>query len=214
MFSDSKKITSDKSVHPPHLIDLENRLTPAALIPFCAYQTNMTLLGQTRKDIPFVVCSQFQPSVLEGQLCYSLKLDKQIWRKSGAGLKNGLILIIDPRKLRMGLEIQNKKEGNDAMINSLNLESINTDQDNARIFIHTLSGFSDFRAGSYAMSALKLMTATDNFKDLLFEKRKCQIENFETCHVTKYIEKVSEKCDCVPWVLSSALDVQVCFTFI
>ena len=66
------------------------------------------------------------------------------------------------------------------------------------------------------MSALKLMTVTDNlnFIGLPFEKRKCQIENFEVCHVTKYIEKVVEQCECIPWVLSSALDVQVCFTFI
>ena len=117
--------------------------------------------------------------------------------------------MIDTGKLRMDLEIQNEKKGNNDIINSLNLESINTDQDNARIFIHTLSGFNDFSAGSYAMSALKLMTGTDNFKNLPFEKRKCQIENFETCHVKKYIEQVVEKCDCVPWVLSSALDVQV-----
>ena len=62
------------SLHPPHLIDSSGSLTPAALIPFCAYQTNMTLLGQTRQDLPFPVCSQFQPVLFEGQLCYSLDL--------------------------------------------------------------------------------------------------------------------------------------------
>ena len=64
------------SLHPPHLIDSSGSLTPAALIPVCAYQTNMTLLGQTRHDLPFTVCDKFQPTVLEGQRCYELDLSK------------------------------------------------------------------------------------------------------------------------------------------
>ena len=78
--------TSNKvSFHLPHLIDSSGSLTPAALIPFCAYQTNTTLLGQTRQDLPFTACSQFQPTILEGQRCYSLNLTAIDTGKAGTG---------------------------------------------------------------------------------------------------------------------------------
>ena len=59
-------IENKVSHHAPHLIDSSGSLTPAALIPFCAYQTNMTLLGQKTEGINFIACSQFQPTLLEG----------------------------------------------------------------------------------------------------------------------------------------------------
>ena len=197
---------SKVSLHPPHLIDSSGSLTPAALIPFCAYQTNMTLLGQARQDLPFIVCSQFQPTVLEGQLCYSLDL-KINTTMSSTGKRNGLIIFID-----QGLAEEGKPTAEDSLtmknvkeLVSLDTEAIGQDTNDARIYLNTLSSFTDVRSGSYAMTSLKKMTGTDSFLELPLDKKLCQIGTFEDCQVQNYAVKVLEQCGCIPWALSRAL---------
>ena len=93
--------TQEVSLHPPHLIDSDGKLTPGALIPFCAYQTNLSLLGSTRQDLPFPVCDKFKPTMIEGQLCYSIDLstnDVQTKNKKG----NSLLLLLDPGTQTIG----------------------------------------------------------------------------------------------------------------
>ena len=86
--------TREVSLHPAHLTDSRDRLLPAALIPFCSYQASM--LG---KEVDgFVACDQFQPTVLEGQICYSLNLNKvHKVNSSKTGKQNGLVLVLDSR---------------------------------------------------------------------------------------------------------------------
>ena len=192
------------SVHPPHLIDSSGSLTPAALIPFCAYQTNMSLLGQTRQDLPFTVCDQFQPTVLEGQRCYSLDLSKISTDNTKSGLKSGLVLIMDPIEKEQTKQAEIKDK-----ITSLNFESIQYSGSSAKIHLNTLASFTDYRAGSYAMSGLKKMTGTDTFLELPDAAKKCKTKTFEECHVVRYIAEVQNQCGCVPWGLNSTMAQQV-----
>ena len=194
------------SLHPPHLIDSSGSLTPAALIPFCAFQTNMTLLGQTRQDLPFPVCSQFQPTVLEGQLCYSLDLSLAN-TKTKEGLKNGLVLILDPSS-KENNQLQQTKLPADELIRSLNFEPQKDVRHSAKIYLNTLASFADFRTGSYAVSAVKRMQATHSCMQLPDKEKNCQIETFEDCQTNGYIREVEAKCGCVPWALSSALSLE------
>ena len=55
----------------------------------------MTLLGRTSPALNSVVCSKFQPTVLEGQLCYTLNLSSLRTEKSRAGQRDGLMIVID-----------------------------------------------------------------------------------------------------------------------
>ena len=194
------------SLHPPHLVDSSGSLTPAALIPFCAYQTDMTLLGQTRQDLPFTACSHFQPTVLEGQLCYSLEF-KINTTMSMTGKRNGLMIFLD-----QGLTEEGKPTAEDSLtmknvkeLVSLDTEAIGQDTNDARIYLNTLSSFTDVRSGSYAMTSLKKMTGTDSFLELPLDKKLCQIGTFEDCQVQNYAMEVLEQCGCVPWALSRAL---------
>ena len=177
---------------------------PAALIPFCAFQTSLTALGQTRQPLPFPACDNFQPTVLEGQLCYQLDLSLIAHNMQTAkGLRNGLVLVIDQgsqlsRKESQTLRTKNK-------ISSLNLEPYNDEEYAARIYMNTLASFSDFRAGSYALSALKKIGGTSQFLELQDEVKQCQLGSIEHCQSKSYIEKVESRCSCVPWSLSSAL---------
>ena len=132
------------------MIDPNGSLNPAALIPFCAYQTNMTLLGQTRQDLPFIACSQFQPTVLEGQLCYSLNLSLLNIHESKPGKVNGLWIVLDPGPVDNEPYIE-AEEGNIKNIGSLSLDGSAGDSSSARIYLNTLAGFTAYNAGSYAL---------------------------------------------------------------
>ena len=194
---------TDASLHPPHLIDSSGSLTPAALIPFCAYQTNMTLLGQTRQDLPFPVCDQFQPTLLEGQRCYVLDLNSVSNKESKSGLKNGLFLLLDPG--RSDFKLEPKAIAPEKFL-SMNLDPLTKKasyRSSARVYLNTLASFTDFRKGKYAMSSLKQMAGTGSFLDLPEEKKDCQVQSFEMCHANRYVKEVQKSCGCVPWALSS-----------
>ena len=167
----------------------------------------MTLLGRTSNDLQSEVCTKFKPTVLEGQLCYSLDLNLIATTKVEEGLDNGLLLILDPG---VSEKIQNKgsiyQEGN--TIRSLKLKPIGGDSSSARIYLNSLASYSDYRAGSYAMSALKRMTGTPGFLGLPVEETNCQVESFEACQTRGYLESVQAQCGCVPWALSSALTLE------
>ena len=94
-------------------------------------------------------------------------------------------------------------------INPLAFASSVIDANSARVYINTLSSFTDYRAGSYAMSALKKMTGTKSFLKQNDKAKKCRIEAKEDCQAKSYIERLQKKCGCVPWSLRSALTVQV-----
>ena len=164
----------------------------------------MTLLGQTRQDLPFTVCDQFQPTVLKGQRCYSLDLKKIFIKNTKSGLKSGLLLIIDPLEKEENKQVETRD-----MITSLNLESYQYSGSSAKIYLNTLASFTDYRAGSYAMSGLKKMTGTGPFLELPDSTKKCKTETFEECHVVRYIAEVQKQCGCIPWGLNSTPAKQV-----
>ena len=191
-------------LYPPHLIDSSGSLTPAALIPFCSYQANTSMIGEMKNNLNFTACSKFQPTVLNGQLCYSLNLTATQTGKVETGKGAELVIIIDT-----GLENTDETQSEDSNANPLVLASSGFDANSGRLYINTLASFTDYRAGSYAMSALKKMTGTDSFLKQTDEEKKCRIETLEDCQAKIYIDRVQHKCGCIPWALSSALDVQV-----
>ena len=196
------------SLHTPHLVDPSGSLTPAALIPFCAYQTNMTLLGQKTDGISFTACSKFQPTVLEGQLCYSLNLNMIARGTTGAGLDNGIFILLDS-----GISEQEENMEIDTLgleeIVTIKMEPFIPIDSSARIYLNTLSNVSNYRAGSYAMTALKKMTGTASFLKQTDKEKHCRSQTIEDCQAKSYIDRVQKKCGCVPWALSSALITQV-----
>ena len=97
----------------------------------------MTLLGQTREDLPFTVCDKFQPVLLEGQLCYSLNLSLIVAETPKAGPEYGLVFLLDPATVE-------QKENPSQLPLSLIFESQMVDKNAARIYLNTLTSFSDF----------------------------------------------------------------------
>ena len=203
---DSSGRKNEVSLQPPHLIDSEGDLAPAAFIPFCAYETNMTLLGEQRAELPFPVCSHFQPTVLSGQLCYSL--DLKSFTKSMPEKNSGLMIILDQGgTLDDSQDIATPSLDND--FDSINLKISVSHESSAKIYLNTLASFTDYREGSYAMNALKKMTGTTSFLLQTDEQKNCRIETYEDCQAKVFIAKVLKNCGCVPWALGRALDQQV-----
>ena len=120
-----------------------------------------------------VACDQFQPTVLEGQRCYSMDLGKEDVGKSKSGIKNGLLLILD--------------------VQEENLEA-NTE---AKIYLHTLTPFTALGNGSNAMFSLKKMTGTKSFLGLPDGTKKCQVQSFESCNTREYLKNVHQTCNCL-----------------
>ena len=196
-------VPSDVSHHPPHLLDSRGSWTPNALIPFCSYQTNLTILGQNNADFPFTFCSKFQPTVLEGQLCYKINIVPLTINNVKPGEKNSLMMIIDP-----GQTFTNQQTPDVQNLKFVNLEPAHTSS-SVRVYIDILGSFSDSRPGSFAMYSLKKMTGTEGFLNLPTEKKKCQVETYELCQNRNYITEVQTQCGCVPWTLNKTLTEKV-----
>ena len=130
-----------------------------------------------------VACDQFQPTVLEGQRCYSMDLGKEDVGKSKPGIKNGLLLILDVQEQNLG------------------------DNTEAKIYLHTLRPFTALGNGSNAMVSLKKMSGTNGFLGLPDGIKKCQVQSFESCNTREYLKNVHQTCNCTLWALESSTKV-------
>ena len=89
-------------------------------------------------------------------------------------------------------------------MNTLNMDSLETKE--AKVHIDTLSSFKGFGGGTYKMTAVKKMTATDDFLNMPLENRKCEVEPYEECRKRRLLQQ----CNCVPFqVLGVQVGLQV-----
>ena len=55
-----------------HIIDRNNELYPTALIPFCEFGGNMSVMGVKIDNFDVPVCTSFRPKIIRDQLCYTV----------------------------------------------------------------------------------------------------------------------------------------------
>ena len=153
--ADVNSVSRELSLHPVHLTpDNEGNLPPSALVPFCSYQENSSLLGMERHEIDNItMCDKFQPTIFEGQLCYSVDIAKLKGKSTKSGKTNGLFLLLDPNPYQLN---SSDKDDN---IQSMKLPFF-------KVHIHTLAQFTAYGPGTFSMSGLKRMTGTKSFKQL------------------------------------------------
>ena len=183
--------------HPPHLTSSWS----SALIPFCAYKMDLKIFkeGHTLPDIAFPLCSSFIPTILEGQLCYNLRLNMT----SGQGKKNELMLILDYNQDR---SLQTSFNGSEDVTSSTDTLNFDTAVESiqgvsAKVQINTLSPYVGYLSGNtsgggkYMMTDVKRMSAKEDFLKMSLEDRKCEVELYEDCRTRRLLEE----CSCVPW---------------
>ena len=127
------------------------------------------MLGQKRPELDnLTVCDKFEPTILEGQLCYSIDISKLEKRQTEAGKAKGLFLLLDSSPY----QIQDDSRSVDAERNK---------KETFKVYIHTLAPFTAYGPGAFAMSTLKSMTGTTSFKELPDKQKKCSVHNREEC---------------------------------
>ena len=182
-------------VHPPHLTSGWS----SAFIPFCAYKTDLNFSGKspTLDGTTFPVCTSFLPTILEGQLCYKLSLNKT----SGQGKENELMILLDYNDDRSIQALSNLTKNAKSPNRTLDFGSAirSIQGSSAKIQINTLSPYVGFGGGSYQMTDVKRMTAKEDFLKMPLEDRNCEVELYEDCRT----RKLFRHCKCVPWEMSS-----------
>ena len=179
--------------NPPHLTSTWS----SAFIPFCAYKTDLNFSGNplSLPGITFPLCSAFLPTILEGQLCYELKLNKL----SGQGKRNQLMFLLDHNEDR-SLQISSEEEkAADVRVSKGTMgfdEAVQSLQ--AKVHVGTLSPYTHFGGGVYTMTAVKRMRAQDAFLEMPPAQRNCKVELYEDCRTRKLLGE----CNCVPWEMS------------
>ena len=151
---------------------------PKALVPLCSYQG--TMLGKKLGNFTF--CDKFKPSVLNGQLCYSLNLSQVTSSKSIVGQQNSLVIILDQPS---GFGLSGKEK-------SL-----------ATIHLDRIGGYTKNKAGKYHMTALKKMSGTDAFMALSNSEKGCQVESYQDCKTESIFAEMEKECKCIPLKLAN-----------
>ena len=93
---------------------------------------------------------------------------------------------------------------NDEQSESFSKENLNFNRaikseqkENAKIQLSTLSPYVGVGGGSYKMSVVKRMIASEDFLKMPLKDRNCEVELYEECRTRKLLEE----CNCVPWEL-------------
>ena len=62
--------------HPVHIIDKSGNLSPTALIPFCEFVGDMSIMGMKIDQFDVPVCNSFRPKIIKDQMCYTVDPNK------------------------------------------------------------------------------------------------------------------------------------------
>ena len=72
----SKPLFRTITNHPVHIEDKDGNLSPTALIPFCEFGGNMSVMGVKIDLFDVPVCNSFRPKIVQDQLCYTVDPDQ------------------------------------------------------------------------------------------------------------------------------------------
>ena len=97
------------------------------------------------------ICDRFEPTIIEGQLCYSLDIAKLREKPTKSGKENGLFLLLDPNPYQVN-------------VGEKNVVGARTTDQSFKVLIHTLEHYTISESGSYGMTSLKRMTGTKKFE--------------------------------------------------
>ena len=187
---------------PVEMYDKPGELSPSAFVPFCAFGTE--LLGPTVQNMSTPVCNIFDPTVVEGRLCYQTNVEKLTTQHDSHGKKSGLILFIDTNKEKSIKISKRQKAARKSSLKRIGIgNDLSSSENQVSIHIETLARFKGYGPGRYVMTSMKQMSGTDGFLAWPEEKRKCSLENDEKCRMKVFREMVNH-CGCLPFQLVPA----------
>ena len=60
-----------------HVQDDDGNFLPTAMIPFCVFGGNMTVVGVKIEDFEIPFCTGFEEKILKDKLCYTINLNNR-----------------------------------------------------------------------------------------------------------------------------------------
>ena len=155
---------------------------PSALIPFCSFGS--VLKGKHMPNISLRVCDLFDPVVEDGQLCYQLDMAKKMHKEEKIQ-SEGLALLIAPNSEKSMVRLV-KRDVKQNIGGFAPREAFVETERHVGVKIGTLAPYSAFGPGNYILTAVKQMSATDDFLSMPKEKRECEKEKFEDCQKVEW----------------------------
>ena len=154
-------------------------------------------------------CKGFQPVLYKGQPCYRVNPTTLGFAPTaGQGVAHSLMMLLDVNRERSSSLVEEEpNQSKDASSQELDLSTIPR-LGLAKINIHTLSTFQGFGTAHYKMSVLKQTTGSEAFSALPELKKKCSLENQESCEERLWLNHLRKSCKCRPFSLA-ALEVKV-----
>ena len=90
-------------------MDESRQINPTALIPFCEFSGNMSIMGTQIDQIDVPVCNSFRPKIIRDQLCY--EVDPNEYKdKINLNGELSLSLFIDYNEDRIQGEVEDSLE--------------------------------------------------------------------------------------------------------
>ena len=199
--SNTTKAETEVSHNPIHLLSETGHTLPSCFIPYCAFGGDMAALGRRQENFTYPVCTAFEPTILDGQLCYKIDVNKVMEDvKNGVGHEAGLMFVIDLNEER-ALALETKKTFVDIQEceEKTHLPSRPKEVDNIKVHIDTLEPFSVFDSGIFIMTSVKEMKGTTNFLEMADDVRKCGLEDYvQDCKNRNDLVNKLLSCNCTP----------------
>ena len=76
ILSVGSKMLQRMTNHPVHIHNNDGQLFPTALIPFCEFGGNISVMGVNIDQFNVPVCTSFRPKIIRDQLCYTVDPNK------------------------------------------------------------------------------------------------------------------------------------------
>ena len=202
--------------HPVEIESAENQLSLSSFIPFCAFGKN--LIGPYINGLNVPICNIFKTKNRHDQLCYETDLQELKNNSTESLLKQlefGLTLILDYNEERQidfhhgplkGYRFKKLVSGNDNSV-SLYLNAIGRHGKHLLFVLFVPYTVNEFYSdpvklvgeGQYNLHSMKEISVTDSFLGLEKVIKKCQtIESVDDCKTRLHIEKIRNKCKCLP----------------
>ena len=159
------------------------------------------MIGPRVPKMTFPICNVFEPTVYRGRQCYQVKIKRIPGHTVSQGKKNSLMLLIDvnpKRSFKIETKGATKAERYERDV-YFGEEKI-TNKNLAIVHIGTLAPHSEEGPGDYVLTSLKQMTGTASFLGWPQQRRKCALEDFETCQMKLFLENIFQ-CGCTPFQL-------------
>ena len=127
------------SNHPVHLADKEGKIvSPTALIPFCEFGGNMSVMGVRIDGFQDPVCASFRPKVFRNQLCYEVNPNEYESKLEDGGDTLGLTLLVNVNEDRQYFQTNSKNESKrteESILHTFDLE----EKGDSNVFVGTIS---------------------------------------------------------------------------